>query len=372
VTAPAVPPGDAPLLLHVFPGFGIGGAQVRFAAIANRFGPRWRHGIVALNGQTGCTARLGPDVPHRLVAPPYARHDRLPRRILRIRALLRALRPAALVTSNWGSMDWAIANLAWPTGIRHLHTEDGFGPEEATAQLPRRVLTRRLVLRRATVVLPSRLLERIALQVWRLPPARLRCIPNGVDLARFAPRAGDRGEGPIVIGTVAALRPEKNLPRLLDAFARVAAARPARLVIVGDGPERPRLEALAAAAGLAAQVEFAGHIADPAALYRRLDIFALSSDTEQMPISVLEAMASGLPVAATDVGDVRAMLDPAQGGLVVPHDAAALAEALLRLAADPARRAALGAANRSRAEAAFDEATMFAAWRDLYDGAAAG
>jgi glycosyltransferase involved in cell wall biosynthesis len=151
----------------------------------------------------------------------------------------------------------------------------------------------------------------------------------------------------VVIGTVAALRPRKNIARLIRALASACRWVPARLVIVGDGPERPALEALAAAEGIGGKVEFAGHRADPAALYAGFDIFALSSDTEQMPLSVLEAMASGLPVAATDVGDVADMLDAANRRYVVAHEDGALADALAALAARSDLRAALGAANRA-------------------------
>ena len=97
----------------------------------------------------------------------------------RFRAALREIAPDLLVTSNWGSIEWALARIG--TGVPHLHMEDGFGPEERARQMPRRVLARRLLLRRATVVLPSRLLWRIATEIWRLPQSRLRLLPNGVD-----------------------------------------------------------------------------------------------------------------------------------------------------------------------------------------------
>jgi glycosyltransferase involved in cell wall biosynthesis len=109
-------------------------------------------------------------------------------------------------------------------------------------------------------------------------------------------------------------------------------------------------------------------VAQPQALYAGFDVFALSSDTEQMPLSVLEAMAARLPVAATDVGDVRGMLAEANGRFVVPRDDAALAEALSGLLRDPARRRAIGADNRAKAERDYDQATMFAAWAALFDG----
>ena len=367
-------PAPPRLLLHVFPSFAVGGAQVRFAALANRFGSRWRHAIVAMDGNTACRERLHPGLDVTFPAVPLRKGD-TPGNIRRCRRALRQLRPDLLVTYNWGAIEWAMANIL--VRIRHIHIEDGFGPEERARQLPRRVWTRRLVLRRATVVLPSRTLERIALEVWRLPRRRVRHIPNGIDLAGFSPRPAGRGEGP-VIGTVAALRPEKNLARLLHAFALLpgpaclmpARLVPARLVIVGDGPERAGLEALAARLGVAGAVDFTGHLAAPGAAIGGFDLFALSSDTEQMPLSVLEAMAAGLAVAATDVGDVAAMLAVENRPYVVSRDAAALAAAMAALLADPALRQRIGAANRARAAREYDQETMFQAYAGLFDDGA--
>lgn len=358
----------ARLLLHVFPTFAVGGAQMRFCAIANRFGPRWRHAVLPLDGRRDCADRLRPEVPVMLLANPGAGRGVL-RDLGRIRAMLIDLRPDLLVTSNWGSIDWAIANLLGPR-LPHLHSEDGFGPDEAAGQKWRRVLARRAVLRRSIVALPSATLLGIARSAWRLPEAGLRHIPNGIDLRRFRPAATPSAPGVPVIGTVATLRAEKNIGRLLRAVARLHADGLAcRLVVVGEGAERARLEALAVELGIAAITDFAGAMGDPAAAYRGFDVFALSSDTEQMPLSVLEAMASGLAVAATDVGDVRAMLATDNAACVVPPDDAALAAGLARLIGDAALRARLGAANRARAEADFDEERMFDAWRLLYDGA---
>ena len=129
---------------------------------------------------------------------------------------------------------------------------------------------RRIFLRRATVALPSRTLWRIATETWRLRPTGLRYIPNGVDLTRFrmdaSPARLSRNPAEqLVIGTVAALRAEKNLGRLIRAFGLIDL--PARLVIAGDGPSRPELEELVAQMGLAQKVLFTGHLTDTAALY---------------------------------------------------------------------------------------------------------
>lgn len=354
----------APLVAHVFPTFAVGGAQVRFAALANHFGPAFRHIVVALDGETGCRERLDPglDIAFPAVGAPK---NAMLANAWRFRGLLRQWRPDVLVTGNWGAIEFAMANL--PAYTRHLHVVDGFGPEERETQIARRVLIRRLVLGRGRVIVPSRTLERIALDQWKLSRRVVRYVPNGIDLARFAAPPRGATELP-VIGTIAALREEKNIGRLIRAFAEATRLCPARLVIVGDGEERPKLETLAAELGVAASVTFAGHRTDTPMLYAGFDIFALTSDTEQMPLSLIEAMASGLPVVATDVGDVRSMLAPENGPFVGPKDDAAVAGLLAALSGDPGTRARLGAANRARAAVAFDQAVMFDAWRALWTG----
>ncbi len=360
--------------MHVFPTFAVGGAQVRFAALANHFGPEFRHIIVALDGDTSCRQRLDPalDVTFPEIRAPK---NAMLANAWRFRSLLRQWRPDVLVTGNWGAIEFAIANL--PALTRHLHVVDGFGPEEREAQIARRVWIRRLVLARGHVIVPSRNLERIATGVWKLAPRVVRYVPNGIDLKRFSPRVHAAGAAPVigagaapVIGTVAALRAEKNLGRLIRAFATAARDRPGRLVIVGDGPQRGMLQTLTAQLGIAERVTFTGHRDDTAALYAGFDAFALTSDTEQMPLAVIEAMASGLPVVATDVGDVASMVAPENRPLVGPKDDAAIAGFLSQVLGSGSMRAALGRANRAKAEVDFDQAVMFAAWRGLWAGTA--
>jgi glycosyltransferase involved in cell wall biosynthesis len=361
---------DAPLLLHVFPSFAIGGSQMRLASVANSFGHAFRHAIVSMDGVCEAAARLRGDLAVSFPDIHVRKCDTL-RNVRRLTGVLRQLRPDVLVTHNWGSIEWAMANAL--AGRRHVHIEDGFGPEEQERQLPRRALMRRLVLRRATVVLPSRNLSRIATAIWRLPQRCVRYVPNGIDLARFAPGDAD-GPPPwprdrLVVGTVAGLRAEKNVGRLIEAFAAARAGRNARLVIVGDGPEREALGALAERLGVTSDVCFAGHMADPAVAYRHFDVFALSSNTEQTPLSVLEAMGTALPVAATDVGDVAAMVAESNHPFVVTRDAAALGRAIGVLLDDAALRVRLGRDNRARAEAEFDQETMVRAYGHLFGAA---
>jgi len=279
------------------------------------------------------------------------------------------------VTYNWRAVEWGLANLF--RGCPHVHLEDGFGPDEADRQLRRRVWFRRGVLSCSQrVIVPSHTLYRIATETWKLSPRRVQYVPNGIDPEPFrcdpdpAIRAHFCGDQPcLLIGTVAVLRPEKNLPRLLRAFQIVHRALPhARLVIAGTGSERSRLEQMAARMDLRELVWFPGHVAEPQSLYRALDLFVLSSDTEQMPYSVLEAMAAELAVASVDVGDVREMVAPDNARFVVPKDEARLAEAMLGLLEDPGRRARMGHRNRQRVESQFSLQKMLATYDQLFAG----
>jgi glycosyltransferase involved in cell wall biosynthesis len=161
------------------------------------------------------------------------------------------------------------------------------------------------------------------------------------------------------------LRAVKNLPRLV----RAAAALPAhvKLVIVGEGPERATIAAEAAALGMADRLVMPGFLAEPHRYVGHFDIFALSSDSEQFPISLVEAMAAGLPAVTTDVGDVKAMVAHENRDLIVPAtDEPSFAAALDLLAWDATMRRQLGSANAEKARADFDEMAMISRYVTLY------
>ena len=171
---------DRPLLLHIFPTFSAGGAQARLVTLANAFGREFRHQIIALDGDTSFANRFNNDIDVKFIDVVIPKRTSVSK-LGRIHAVLKEQNPDLLITSNWGSIDWALGN-CW-SRLKHIHMEDGFGPLEQDRQIYRRVVTRRMVLRRTKVVLPSRLLFALARDVWRLPPKHLHYIPNGIDHA---------------------------------------------------------------------------------------------------------------------------------------------------------------------------------------------
>ncbi|MCC7047620.1 MAG: glycosyltransferase [Alphaproteobacteria bacterium] len=360
-------------LLHVFPTFDVGGSQIRFAALANRLGRRYRHIIMALDSRHGAAGLLSSAVDFELRGFGLDKRRTL-RNLLPIRRMIRESGAAELLTYNWGATEFALANLF--CGLPHAHIEDGFGPEETRRQIKRRVLFRRLALSRAfALVLPSRTLERIAIDTWGFPRGQVIYVPNGVDCARFD-TPPDKGlchqigieDRPVVVGTVAALRAEKNIARLIRSYALTTGTAPSQLAIVGSGAEETSLRALARELGIADKVLFAGQISGVERILGRFDVYAISSDTEQMPISLIEAMAAGRPVASVDVGDIKIMLSEANRAFVTPVDDGSLADAISALLADPDLRRRIGAANAQKARREYDEDAMVAAYDELYAG----
>ncbi|MGE0258278.1 MAG: glycosyltransferase [Alphaproteobacteria bacterium] len=358
-------------LLHVFPSFGIGGVPLRMGRVINHLGDRFRHTIIALDGNFDAAAQLLSGAGITLVAPAQQKGGII-HGIVAAALMLRRVRPDLLITYNWGSIEWAIAGRILPS-ISHIHFEAGFGKEEADIQLRRRVLCRRWALAHcARVVVPSRRLQRIARDSWRLPADSVSYLPNGVDVARFAAPARDavprfaRRPGELVVGTVAPLRPEKNVGRLLRVFALLDTSEPVRLMIAGDGVELGALRRLAQELRIADRVTFTGQVT-PESVLDGFDVFALSSDTEQMPNAILEAMAARLPIAAVDVGDVRDMVcEDNQDFIVARDDSAGFAAAIQRLLREPATRERLGNLNRQRAIVDFSLEQMFDKYSELF------
>jgi len=233
-------------------------------------------------------------------------------------------------------------------------------------------LERRLAVWTYAVVNVSRAQEAEGLALGLFTPAQSRVIPNGVDIAALAARALDRagararlGLSPasIIVGCVARFDAVKGHALLLAALARIR--HPSlHLVLVGGGAAEGGLRGRAAAADLSDRVRFAGEIPDAARLLPAFDIYASASSKEGLPLAVLEAMALGLPVVATDIAGHRELLGEGNPGLVTPT-AEALAQGLQALAGGADRRRALGEENRARARR-FDAATMIDEVECLY------
>jgi glycosyltransferase involved in cell wall biosynthesis len=210
--------------------------------------------------------------------------------------------------------------------------------------------------------------------------ARTTVVPLGLDLDRLArldplsPHLRHRFGIPdraLVVGYVGRFVAIKDLPTLVRAFARVAAVRPeAVLLLVGDGPSRPEIEALIAALSLQKQVHLAGWMEDLSPLYATFDICALASLNEGTPVALIEAMAAGRAVVATRVGGVADVVEHERTGLLVPPgNPDALADEIVRLAADPGERSRMGAAGREAVVARFSSERLVEDIDTLYKSA---
>ena len=371
--------GDRPIrLLHLHSSFSLGGKEARAVRLMNLMGHRARHTILsAVPEALGARDAIDREIDVAFPADAPALHGKPGPK--RYRDLARYMRQFDLVLSyNWGAMDGVMAHRVFAP-FRELppliHHEDGFNEDESVSRNWKRNGFRRLALSTAeALVVPSTLLERIAADEWGAR-RRTQLIRNGIDVAAYA--AGptvaipglERRAGEVVIGTVAGLRKVKDLPRLV----RAAAALPAnvRLVIVGDGPERAAIAAEAAACGMGERLVMPGFMVQPARWIGHFDMLALSSQSEQAPIAVIEAMAAGLPVVSPRVGDVAAMVSD-ENRRFIAVDETGFRAALGELAGDAALRAQIGAANRGIAAERFAESTMVAAYENLYGRALAG
>jgi glycosyltransferase involved in cell wall biosynthesis len=366
-------PADERRILHVFASFGYGGVPIRICDVMNALPSGYRHTVIALDGCFDARRRLKPSVAaeyRQLKLPKY----NLVRSALLLRRLVRDVSPDLMLTYNWGAIEPALVN-RFLAACPQVHFESGFGAEEGNGQLGRRNFVRRIALGGVRkVVVPSATLMKIATEAWSVAPGKLLQIPNGVDWERYSGEPGQRrtdfffsaDPAVTVIGTVAPLRPEKNVGRLLRAFAAMPERIRCRLVVAGDGVEKEKLCRLASELQIESQTDFLGHVEEVPSVLRNLDVFALSSDTEQMPNSLLQAMAAGRPVTAVDVGDVAQIVAPENRNLVVPRDEkGALTRALSQLVADAARREQLGRLNQLRARADYSLEGMVAAYSAL-------
>jgi glycosyltransferase involved in cell wall biosynthesis len=360
----------------VFPAFSGGGPEVRTAGIVNKTSDLFRHTVLSLSPELSGRSMLKQ-------CESVSCHSLASTSLWSLRRALQSLRPDLVLTYGWGGTDAILA--ARLAGIKRiLHCEDGFLDDEVGQQKPLRRWARRILFQAAqALIVPSQSLCRIARDTWRVSDRALRYIPNGVDTVRFRPpelaqrtalrAALEIPSNAVVVGTVGALRPEKNQTRLLHAFAAIAGDVPNyHLLVVGAGPLREIMNTAAQQHKIEDRVTFSGRTNDPVHHYQAMDVFALSSDTEQMPLVLLEAMATGLPVVSTDVGDCREMVTlQNRAWIVEAGNDRAYAERLQNLLLDAGLRKQLGNANRERCVLEYSLDKMLRNYSDLYHASVA-
>jgi sugar transferase (PEP-CTERM/EpsH1 system associated) len=369
---------DAPLVVHLIHALDVGGLETLLVDCINSMpAERYRHAVVCLTGYTAFADKITrPGVElHALGKPPglgLSTH-------LKFFALMRRLRPAIVHTYNLSALEYAFTAALAGVPVR-VHAEHGRDASDPEGTNPKHNFLRRRVAPFVDRFVPvSEDLNRWLGQVVGIPAAKTLFIKNGVDTDKFAlpadgaPAASPWAAGDFVIGTVARVQDIKNHRALVEAFARLREMMPAqrdrlKLSIVGDGPLLPALRAQVAAAGLEDAVWLPGARTDIPAVLHSFSLFALPSLAEGTPVSLLEAMASGLPVVASRVGGIPEVVTQGEHGALVPaDDVEALAAALARYCADPVLAHSHGAAGRARIEQRFSMRAMLTAYTGLYD-----
>jgi sugar transferase (PEP-CTERM/EpsH1 system associated) len=370
-----------PLVAHVVYRFAVGGLENGVVNLVNHLpAARWRHAVVALTDVDPAFAARIRRSDVELVAlhkPPGQGYRQWPA----LWRLFRGLRPAIVHSRNLAALEAQVP--AWAAGVPgRIHGEHGRDAED-----PHGTSRRHIAMRRAyrpfvqQWIALGRELADYTQQRVGVPAARLQAIYNGVDTERFAPAPA---RAPIpgcpftdpslwLVGTVGRMQTVKAQPLLAQAFATALRQRPelaarVRLVMVGDGPLKAECEALLAAAGVSHLAWLPGARADVPDVMRGLDCFVLPSLAEGISNTILEAMASGLPVLATSVGANVELVEQGVTGLLVPAgEAGALADGLAALAADVPAAADMGRAGRRRVEERFSLQAMVAAYEGVYE-----
>ncbi len=357
-------------ICHVIYRLGTGGLENGLVNLINRMEPeRFLHQVVCVDRATNFSRRL--DRPVEIVEL-HKRSGFESSFYWRAWRAFRRLRPDVVHTRNTAGLDCILpARLA---GVRAvLHGEHGRTAEDPEGRNPRHNLLRRLnaPLVHGFTTVSSDLAGWLTGRVG-IPAHKVRVLMNGVDTGRFYPGPVDRAAlvprlpvEAVVVGTVGRLDPVKDHAHLVEAVAHLDAS--VHLVIVGEGPERSRIEGAVASAGIGDRVHLLGERADIPELLRAFDLFCLPSLAEGISNTLLEAMATGLPLVATRVGgNPELVADGASGLLVPPADPRALAAALGRLVADAALRRDMGEAARTRAVDHFSLDAMVARYTACY------
>lgn len=371
-----------PLVAHIIYTLSTGGLENGLVNIINRSPPgRYRHVIICITSADDFAQRItAPDVDiiqlHKREGHDFACYRRL-------RRLLKKLRPDIIHSRNLAALETQLCGLGLG-GIKRVHGEHGRDVSDLDGSNWKYLLFRkflRLFIDRYIAV--SKDLEQWLISQVGVGPQKVSQIYNGVDHQRFTaqtvkplallPQRWQGLDGIVLAGTVGRLTPVKDQQLLLRAVARLREAQPLacqqlRLVIVGDGPLRGDIEQLIEQLGLQEIVWLAGDRNDVPDLLSAMDIFLLPSLGEGISNTVLEAMASSLPIIATAVGGNVELVQPQVNGELIPvGDEQALAEALLHLLVNKEERNKLGTNGRKRVCRDFDWSRTVDAYLGLYD-----
>ncbi|MEP7207676.1 MAG: TIGR03088 family PEP-CTERM/XrtA system glycosyltransferase [Casimicrobiaceae bacterium] len=375
-----------PLIAHVVFRFGVGGLENGVVNLVNRLpAERWRHVIISLTD-------VAPDFADRLEQADVRlvslgkRPGHLVRDYPRLVRLFRELRPAIVHTRNLASLEAVVP--AWVAGVPvRIHGEHGWDMQD-----PHGIRRRYRVVRRlyrpfvSRYIALSRHLEDYLVDQVGVPQSRVARIANGVDTVRFAPASGARPAIPAcpfqdrdlwLVGTVGRLEAVKDPLNLARAFVQALERDPTagarmRLVIVGDGALRGTVAEFLDRPGVRDKVWLAGERADVPGVLRGLDCFVLPSLAEGISNTILEAMASGLPIVATAVGGNRELIESGlTGTLVPPAHSESLAEGIVGYYRDRAAARRHAKAARSVAVKEFSLDRMMADYAAVYEQALA-
>jgi sugar transferase (PEP-CTERM/EpsH1 system associated) len=370
------------LIAHVVYRFDVGGLENGVVNLINHLPPaRYAHAVIALTDVTDFKRRIvRDDVTFHSMGKPPGHGLAIYRDLL---SLFRTLAPTIVHTRNIGASEAHLPAKLAGVPIR-IHGEHGWEVQDVAGGKRTHHWQRRLLrpLIHRHVALSGEIRRYLETRVG-VDSTDIAQICNGVDIARFSPRTGARS-GPVaerfpgdafVVGTVGRLSPVKHQRLRVDAFVRAVARLPAalagslRLVVAGDGPDRQARERHVADSGVADRVWLTGARDDVSALMANFDVFVLPSLAEGISNTILEAMACGLPVIATDVGGNGELVDATTSGtLVRSDDPDAMANVICGYALDPARIDREGRAARARAVARFSIDTMVARYDELYEG----
>lgn len=289
--------------------------------------------------------------------------------------LLRRERVA--ITHSWalsGGVWGRVASLCAGVKVRFLHTQSVYGQITQKDRSVERLLSYATT----NIIACAEAVKKDLVDLVGIDPGKITVVYNAVDTALFRPpedKDAARGKlglsrEDIIIGTVARLISIKGQSYIMQAIARLLSAFPGiKLLIVGDGPDRIKLEEEARGLGISEKVLFAGNREDMPELYAAMDIFVLASTArEGLPLTAAEALATSLPVVATDVGGTgEIVIDGETGLLVRPKDAAAIAKAIEVFLNDPEKARQMGVAGRKLCEEKFSKDAMIKGVEALYE-----